>query len=731
MPVIDEFRNQIFLEDIGGRGKAEFTVSGIVDDPDVKGRFKSDSVEVYDLISKDFMGIMDIRHFFTNPEGEVEIFSGAFDYNGMEGDQLHTCLRVEPDRVFIDDAMASIPPFELHGTGRLDIEPDSVLLTFSKLTAEIDSEVISIDKETVASFSDSGINLLALELSDKSDRLSATGSYQYNGTIGFNLEYDSLRVGSWLPYFYDGPNIEGLLAGNGTISGTLANPIFLFDLSIANATIEKQPVGELTGQLSYQDSILYFEHFFLEGENNASTLQGYVPLDLALEQKDSRVLEEKPIGIDLSISGTNFNLIEVFFEDIEWLKGAFKVEVGVSGTPSKLQLDGAISVDDCSCKLYYIENPLEKIRFVGEFDGHRLTITSLNGVISQRHNEGVFDVSGSIDLSELTKPNYDLVIRGSNIPIKYDLGDIELLIDDIDLTVQESDPPVVTGDVDIAQFVYKEPFFEDVELDALEAADTVESFNYNIHVTIPQNMWIKNEDADVELKGDLILLKEERLKNFLGTLETVRGKFYLMSLNRTFTIQPGGTIVFENIEEFNPHIDIRMTTMVRDSTGVRDVCMQLTRTLKDPNIDVCPGSDLTIDEVLVLLNPIGIDLFESEPSDTGEVGRRSSIGDRLTVGATGIAVSQVSRIISRRLGVETFEINASSFGRNFNPLKTELTIGFYTTPRLYIYGTGQISFGKTEELGFDYRLSRHVFISGNRDRDNLFHLNLNLNWEFE
>jgi hypothetical protein len=174
-----------------------------------------------------------------------------------------------------------------------------------------------------------------------------------------------------------------------------------------------------------------------------------------------------------------------------------------------------------------------------------------------------------------------------------------------------------------------------------------------------------------------------------------------------------------------------MKTVVRDSSGTRDICLQISDSLENPSIDVCPESDYTIDEVWALMNPIGPGFSEPGPADTAGYENRSSIGDRLTVGATGVALSQASRYISRQLGVETFELTRSSYGSHFNPLETELAIGFYTTPRLYIYGTSQLSFGRAEEFGFDYRLSRNVFISGYRNRESLYELNINLSWEFK
>jgi hypothetical protein len=508
--------------------------------------------------------------------------------------------------------------------------------------------------------------------------------------------------------------------------------VFAFGLTLSNTVFEDEPIGDLAGRIAYRDSTLSLEDAILKGARNISTLDGYIPLDLAFESRQSRLLKNNPLGLTLSVSGSNFDLLEVFFEDLEWFTGVFAVDVTMSGTPAEFDLAGAISVDDGICKIYHIENPIEEINFSGEFDRRSLTIIDLNGKLSRGDEKGSFDVSGSLDLRDLTKPNYDLTVIGNNLPVKYDLGDIVCLMKEIDVTITGSSPPVATGDVDIARFMYREPFFEDIEAGALDAADTVETFDYNIHITIPRNMWIKNEDTDVELKGDLIVLKEGKLENFLGTLEIVRGKFYLTSFNRAFDFEPGGIIRFDNIEEFNPVLeDIKMWTTTRDSAGTREISLQISGSLENPSIDVPPGSDYTLNEVWVSMNPMGSGFAESEPTDMTGNGAQSSIGDRLTVGATGMALSQASRYISRQLGVETFELATSPYESTFNPLETELTIGFYTTPRLYIYGASQLSFSKAEEYGFDYRLSRIVFISGSRDRQSLYQLNLNLNWEFK
>lgn len=730
LPVIDEFKGQIFLEDIAGRGNAEFTLAGPTEDPDLVGAFESDSVRIYDLTSTDFTADLDIHRVFSEPEGFVRLASGSFEYSDIAGDSLSALLFVAGDSTWIDSARIATASTVVTGSGKLISTPDSMLLILNAGQMTLDSQTISLDDDGVLSFVDSGVTIHSLELTSGLDHLTARGVYSYDGAIDFDLKGDSLNVESWLQRLEDDYDVSGQLSMQGQLGGTLLNPAFSFDFGVPNLMYGGETFGKLDGSVSFDDSLLTIENASLTGLSNTAKVVGYYPVDLALESRESRTLVGKPFEIRVNASGTDFGLLDLAFEDVEWFTGRFGIEVVSSGLTGSPNLEGTMTIDDGQCKLFYIEDLLRDISFRGRFDGKELSVDTLAGTLSRGKTTGSFSVKGSVDLQRLSSPVYDLSATGSNLPVKYDLGEIEMLIGNLDLEVQGEHPPVVSGDIDLVHFLYEEPFYEDVQLEAIAAADTAESFDYNIHISAPQNMWIKNEDADVELQGDLILLKEGKLENFLGSLQTIRGKFYLTSFNRTFAVLPGGTIEFDDITEFNPNLDISMTTTVRDSSGVRDVCMQLTRTLRDPNIDVCAGSDLSIDEVWVLMNPIGSGFVGSEPSDTLN-GGPSSLGDRLTVGATGVAAGQVSRYVSRRLGVETFEISAPTVGKNFNPLETELTIGFYTTPRLYIYGSSRLTLGGSQELGFEYRLSNRVFFSGNRDRDNLYHLNLNLNWDLK
>jgi hypothetical protein len=58
-----------------------------------------------------------------------------------------------------------------------------------------------------------------------------------------------------------------------------------------------------------------------------------------------------------------------------------------------------------------------------------------------------------------------------------------------------------------------------------------------------------------------------------------------------------------------------------------------------------------------------------------------------------------------------------------------MLVGHYLSPHFYLYGSSSIAAGG-REVGFEYRLSRRLFLEGIRDRDTYYRLNLHLNWDY-
>jgi hypothetical protein len=148
----------------------------------------------------------------------------------------------------------------------------------------------------------------------------------------------------------------------------------------------------------------------------------------------------------------------------------------------------------------------------------------------------------------------------------------------------------------------------------------------------------------------------------------------------------------------------------------------VTGTLTNPIITGAGDTPISNENILPAL------LADYRP-DLDSLGGNPVLSDRITVGGVGLLATQVSRLGTRTLGVETFEIYPTGT-KGFDPLSTRLTIGAYTLPNLYVFGSSYFDVEKGQEVGLEYRLGRHYLFEGRRDEANLYHFNFRLNWEY-
>jgi autotransporter translocation and assembly factor TamB len=256
----------------------------------------------------------------------------------------------------------------------------------------------------------------------------------------------------------------------------------------------------------------------------------------------------------------------------------------------------------------------------------------------------------------------------------------------------------------------------------MQTLNTGESWDMDINCDIPSNYWIKNSDVDAELSGTINVIRERGNPRFVGDMTILRGKGFLF--DKTFLIDAGSTVTFEDIEYLNPRLNITAHTRIpgqrRETDSVRediDLCVHVTGTLEAPQIDPCEGSPFSQGDILPL---IIANYYSSDTAQaSGQFGRR--VTDLLTSRVSQIGAKQLAKI-----GVETFEIDPT-YGGELDPLKSRLTVGFSPVQNLYVKSAflGE----RAPELGFEYRFNRSFYLQGRRDENELYQLNLQLHWE--
>lgn len=719
-----DFWGDLFIEELSGGAQATWVVSGPDLDPNIKGEFEGDSCSFYGFSADSLKAAFDINSFLYRRQGSVDVHAFASDVWNLPADSVFAS-------VDLDSADLSIPTAKLFGERYKMTTTAQAILHDSTASVTVQDYRFDFDSLQYQSTAPFGVEFLADGISVANMRITGEGGsaaiqcdYGYDSTISLNVTVDTLPIASWLDVLQIDTLLAGRLSARGEMKGKLKNPRIVIDGNVSSLTYGEAPVGKLAGSLSLADSMLSVKEVSLDYEQSHTVLSGQVPLIMDLDS-GLVVFPDQALDLQLKSSGDNMNLVSLSLEDLESLVGDYQLQLEIYGTLQHPESKGTFSMKNGTAKIYQMENPIENIEATMHSQDRKIYVDWVQGTASYKGKSGKLVATGEINILSRELLDYDLEVRGTDVPIKYDLGDIYARCDIDVLEITGSNPPVARGNVIVHEAEYLDEFEEESLIAAKEAADTVSAMDYVINVEfLPGSVRVRNSDVNMVLDGQLTVIRENAKDNYIGTLSVVRGNFYLFDL--TFDVEEGSQIIFDDIENPNPSLDIQVYTDIRsyaEGTGIgyNRLYLVIGGTLLQPSITAAEGSGYTEEDILSLL------LWSSPASASTTGGFGSTPLEQRVYDYLGRNISQK---LTRSLGVERLEI-IPSYGQNSQIAGAEISLGFYTTPNLYTYFTSPLAFGRSAELGFEYRIGRNFYLRGNRDAENLYHLNLNLNWDFK
>jgi hypothetical protein len=726
---LSDFEHQTFIDLPAGRATAEFSFTGPTNDPDLRAHCVSDSVWFYDFFSGDFETSFDVKSFFHRMQGPIVLECRAGEAWGFPYDSLYSEMTLDSNLLLIDTGFIANNISRTEVSGILDFEsyPQELLL---------DSVVIDLSGRTFASdgpqsilIDSAGYIFERININASDGDLSFSGRADYSDSIDINWKINNISISPWVKLFNDSLEIDGRLSSVGSAYNTLETPEFSLTAGIDSLQFRSLVLGDLQVYLSYEDSTLLIDSSFLKSEQGLYTASGEFPINLA-PGNENGLFDDREQDISIVAADKQLNLAAYILESVEYITGDFTAEIDLTGKPLQPQLNGTSSLKNGVVKLLDLQDRLEKVDVELEMSNKLVTITNATAEVPHRKGKGHGQVSGggTVLVKEINSFLYALRLQATDMPINYELGDVTGRAD-AELWVNGETPPRVTGMITMPTATYRESF-EETGFSLLSALEADKTWDLDLMVDFPSNFWVKNDDIDAEFSGSVNILRTAGVYNFLGTLEIIRGKYFF--LDKTFKMIPGGLIMYDNIEEPDPKLDLEISTRIRTPTRFSDfesennysyeLMLAVTGTLNNPNFMGSGDSPVSSESILPAL------LADYRPDVDTTAGNRV-LTSRITVGGMGLLASQFSKLGTRTLGVETFEIYPGE-GQGFDPLGTRVTIGAYTFRNLYVFGSSYFDINKGQEVGMEYRLGRHYLFEGRRDESNLYHLNLKLHWEY-
>ncbi len=727
---LDRYRGKLFIDKPGGRGYARARLSGLTADPDLTGYFESDSVWIYGLYSDSMYATFDLRRFLTGRRGNVE----ATCYSGaaweIPYDSAYTRLLVDSNLIGIDTVAFCAEYSKVCAQGILDVEAYPKELRLDTLTVTVFDQEFKNHEEAYVEIDSAGFDFKQVTIGNNGARLSLLGKIGYDESMNARLSVDHVPAGPWIGLFRPDWSVDGIVSCEASLRGTFMKPEFDLTGFVDSLMYRNLILGHVGTNVNYSNRLLTIDSLNVRSDSGQYQASGALYADVAFTTDSLERFPDLPMNIRITARDRRFDLVSLVMPSVEQLDGDFVADVTLTGTPFDPHLEGGAHIKNARLKYFDLEQLLYSDSAAVSMEDNRIVVQEIE--IHTRDRKASAYVEGEIVVKTFDSLYYDLdVSLPREFPFAYELDDIKGVVEG-DVHIEGDTPPLVTGDLTLISTRYEVNFAEADEGSPVMAALSGENtWDLNIIIDILSNYWIKNDDIDAELSGQVNLIRDKGQYRFIGEMEILRGKGFLF--DKTFQLEPGSRVIFEGNETLNPRLDVKGYTRVTVATpAVVDeertydqinACVHITGTLETPEINPCEDSDVQNREELLLL--IVANQYTSEKGSAS-----TSVERRVT----GLISSQVSQIGTRQLGqlgVETFEIDPYDEG-GIDLAKTRVTLGFYTpVANLYVYGRSALSGQTGQEVGFEYRFAKNVIFQGRRDEEELYRLLLKLHWEFE
>ncbi len=723
-----DFWGDLFIKELSGGARASYVVTGSDIDPDIRGVFFGDSCSFYGLTTDSMMATFDIKSFLYRRLGSVEAKTYKSDVWALPADSLVATVDIDSNLVTIGKARLYHPRYSMEAKALAIVADSTASVEVSDFQFTFDSRQYANTAPIPVEFLTDRIVVDKATMKGKEGEVGIYCDYGYDSTIVLRAETQSFEVSPWLRDLQLDTLLTGTLKLKGEMTGKLRAPKIKLEGSVSDLAYGADSLGTLATTLSFKDSAVMFDNLTLHFDGGTATAQGRFPLILNFDS-GLVVVPQEPMALTVKSSGNDLSILSSLNDNLESLTGDYDLQLDIYGTPQQPQTKGSFDLKDGTAKIYQMENPIENIQAQVTSQDKLITLELAEGKARYKGKEGTVRAGGKILIRSLQYFDYDLSAVAFDLPVKYDLGDIYGLCD-ADLEIKGYDPPTIKGSVTVKEATYYDEFSTQAVNAAIEAADTIATWDYELHcLLLPGSVVIKNSDVNMVAggDGDLVVLRQKAKDNYFGTLNITRGSYYFGDLK--FQIESGSQLIFDNIEQPDPKLNIRASARLRTYSGEASTSaydqldLVIGGTLLQPTIDAAPGSAYSNQDIVTL-----IVMNQPATSNPNDPYTSTPLQSRMQVRGLGMLTNLVSQKLSRTFGVEVFELTPTYNNRN-SISGAAVTFGLYTLPNVYTY-VSSLSLDGKAEYGAEYRLGRHVYTAVNLDRDKLWRLALNLKWEF-
>lgn len=577
-------------------------------------------------------------------------------------------------------------------------------------------------------FGDKGIEVHACRLEINDTKVSINGNLAATGDQDVNLVIDKLELRDIPGKWNTDAKLSGTVSAETSIQGTLDRPIISAHLNLQNLVgYGITQATELNAAVDYASETATLQATLLKKDTPILSAKGNAPVRLSL-MPFSMLEVAGNMEATLETRELRFSELPIpRINGVAW-DAVADMNLFVSGNIRKPDFSGNIAIHDGYLTLTKNKLTYEHLNGNLSLSNNRVLVEELM-IAGER--EGRLTASGTITIGDNKQLDTDLTLDGDNFYIPFQKAVSARISPKLHLTGGRKNPKLL-GEVTITESRINldrlaEQQYSDIQVvetaseggDApLNVAPEPQGSNYlspltaDILVRVPRNAWLKGQDVNAEIAGEIAIKKKPGGAFLLsGPLNTVRGNYYFMGKNFRLT---KGNVEFLGLKEINPNLNIEAQTRIKSVT----VIVTLHGTAREIAIDL--SSDPVMDESDI----ISYLVFGRAPDSIG--GNQAFNVEKAALGYTGgLLAAELRNLLGDVFFIDSFAIDSGSNENGFG----SVTLGKYVTPEIFISHRQGLSENEPSFEEITYELTPQIKLETQIGRENAN--SADLTWEFD
>ncbi len=612
-------------------------------------------------------------------------------------------------------------------------------VTLSKLDLETGYNHLHLEDPAYITYGDSIIQIEKLHIIDRRDTsflVSMDAFYNQKDSISMVGDFVGLNLEALYNYGLMNESRAGRVDLHVDLEGYRNNVNIRGKTSLKELVLEPLAFRNIGVNFNYPGDSLRVDAAMYSEEGDSITLKGSIPLKVVF-QDSLQISWNKSFRATLLAQKAPLKNFLMDIKGLDQPEALLNIDIKASGTTADPQVKGYINIDKGILPMPQYGINYKDIILRLSVDGNKINMDSLyvrqkgyllaSGIIEMEESIS----SGKIASSNLTIKARDFYLtrhRDYEIQINSDLsfedkqgtskfgGNIKVLRSTFNVdaltnmggTSKKLDDPLLIQALKDGQTIPSDSntiakYTLSTRKETAKTPSFMKHLTGSLKLEIPRNTWLKSDDMQIEVYGNLDVVKNSSFFELFGSLGIHRG-FYTF-YGKKMVIEEG-EFIFTGSEEFDPILNVKANYTFRTAEREKRVLSLLVGgRLSDPDIRF-ELERLEIPEA----DAIAYILF-GQPFDQLNHGGQEGVSDAMSTRLlSNLVASQLSKTLGKTLNLDMIEIDATDNWQN-----TTFMVGKYITNDLFV--TYQRSFGESDEheitpetITLEYEITKRLSI---------------------